>query len=57
MLMKVSLTAVGNQWSLPVNLRDGDILFGPWLTQYKVKGQKLQLEKSKKSLRDYENVK
>ena len=50
MLMKDSLTAVSNQWSLPVNIRGGDILFGPWSTRYKVKGPKVQFEKKEKNL-------
>ena len=31
-------TAVSNQWSLPVNLWGGVILFDPWVMQYKSKG-------------------
>ena len=39
------ITAVSNQWSMPVNLWGGSILFDLWFTQYKVKGHLVQFVK------------
>ena len=49
MLMKDS-TAVSNQWCMPVNFLGGAIIFDPWFTEYKVKGQTVEicLKKSNK---------
>ena len=48
-------TAVSNQWCMLVYFLGGAILFDPWFTQYKVKGNQVQICK-KRSNKFIENM-